>query len=206
MSTAAHPATIAPDTAAFYIPKGRVRVMLLACIAMQKRDDLSGKFAKKLGRIRRALTTADEEVVAQQNDVLEAFTLKADGKPVPVYAETEDGKPIFGKDDKGNDTDVRVVVPGRFQLTDQKAYGEALKELAKEVVVVRCPAFRSAGDAVPELELFKAVRGEIIDALQDLEEDSPLTKSPLELVKDTAPAAAASPVAEADAAEDRGAP
>lgn len=169
-------ATIAPDTETFFVPKGRVRVLLLAIIALQKRDDLSGKFAKKLRRMRRAMAAADEEIVEEQNDTLEAFTVKdAEGNPVPVYAETEDGKPVFKKDDKGHDTEERIAVPNRFQLTDAKQYQEVLKAMSKEIVAVECSSFRATGEGVPELELFKAVRGEIIDALADLEEGSEVT-------------------------------
>lgn len=169
--------SIAPDTKHFFFPKGRVRVILIAIIGLQKRDDLSGKFAKKLGRMRRAFTEVDEALVAEQNETLERFTKKGDDdKPLPFYATTEDGNPIFKKDDKGNDTEERIPIPNRFQLTDAKAYQQELKEMARELVTVECSSFLAL-EGVPELDLFKAVNGEIIDALQDLEEGSESTLS-----------------------------
>jgi hypothetical protein len=207
-SVARHPATVRPDQTTFFLEKGRVRPILLAIFALQKRDDLSGKFAKKLGIIRRAIAHADEEVVAQRQDLLEVHAEKDDlGKFLPVYAEHPDGRPIFVKDDKGNDTEERMIVPDQYRLKDRKAYEQAIKDLVKEIIVVECPCFHTK-DGVPELELFKSVKGEVIDLLLDLEEGADTTKAPLALVASDEPdePQTSAPAAEEVAAEDRSAP
>lgn len=178
------------STTVFYIPKGRLATLMGGVQRMQQREDISGKFARKLGRQRRALLKALEDAQAEQDDLLDrhkerypaGHALK--GEVVPVYLE-ENGKPVFKKDDAGNDTEERITVPNSHRLIDPAAYERDMREFLREVTVVECPAFLVADPTgrdqnfVPELDVYKAVHGAAFDACMDLEEDAPTTVAPI---------------------------
>lgn len=163
-----------PSSKRFYLPKGRVQPILLALIELQQRTDLSGKFARKLSRIRRALVPVDEGVVAEIQTVEGRFMRKdAAGKIMPVFQLNALGQVVFEKDAEGKDTDTPVVLADKFHITDRAAYNAEMLEIHTERVTVDCESFAEA-----EFDAFKAVRGDVIDALMDLGEDSEFTKIP----------------------------
>lgn len=177
------------DTTRFYLKKMQVRPALQAVMELQKREDISGKFARKVGRVRRALTKADEEINQQRQDLVVAHAEKYPaghekaGQPTPVYATDPQGNPMFKKDEAGNDTDERVVVHDQYNVADPGAFSRDFKELLDEVIVVECPCFKT-----DEINGFKSVRGDIVDKIMDLEEGADTTIRPegktLELVRD----------------------
>lgn len=205
-------ATQRPDLVTFYLPKERILSLGQAIAALQQRDDLSGKFARKTSYQRRHVLAAVEEL---NEDRLEMVKRHAEKFPVghakageftPVYAQKNDGSPLFKTDANGNDTDERVVVQDQYNLVDVAAFNAEWKESMKEVVAIALPAMK-----VGELEAFSKIRGQIMDALVDIEEGAETTKKPegwadqpaLALVKDEPPVP---PAAEEVATEERSAP
>jgi hypothetical protein len=211
--SAKHPATVANNTIRFYLANKRMPVILMGIQKMQARDDITGKFARKLGQQRRAITAAMEEVQRQQGDLLETHKERYPeghpqaGQPTPVYAKKPDGSALFKQDKEGKDTDEREIDPNQFNLVDPKAYNKDLNDLYDEISVVECPAFlvHDPGDAganwQPELDRFKTVNGGAFDACMDLEEDADTTIAP-----DGVSEPAAEPAGAASDTEDRGAP
>lgn len=190
--------TVSPSTKRFYLPKGRVQPIVGAIAELQKRTDLSGKFARKLARIRRRLTAIEEDVVAEVKVVQDRFTKRdADGNALPVFQRNALGQLVFEKDGDGNDTDVPVIVPGRVHLTDVDAYQVEISEFEAERLTFDCESFSEG-----EFDSFKAVRGDVIDALMDLAEDSDFTKEPAAVDADQLELTPNGPAA----AEDRTAP
>jgi hypothetical protein len=195
------------DTTKFYHKKSAITPILTAIGQLKEREDTTGKFARKVGRIRRAHTVAYEEIQHQRQDLVieNAVRYSADhpdedkrGKPTPVYLTGERGEPVFKLAEDGSPTEERVIVPDQYNIKDPMAYQKAMKEFMDEIIVVECPAFlmpASMGGslneekAVPELERFQKIAGKIIDPLLDLEEGSaatipPSSGEPLQLVKD----------------------
>jgi hypothetical protein len=163
-----------PSSKRFYLSKGRVQPILLALVELQQRTDLSGKFARKLSRIRRVLAPVDEGIVVEVQVIEGRFTRRdAEGKALPVFQKNAAGQVVFEKDGEGRDTDVPVVLANQFHITDLAAYNAEMLELHAERVTVDCESF-----AESEFDAFKAVRGVVIDALMDLGEDSEFTKIP----------------------------
>jgi hypothetical protein len=212
MSTKPAAAAAPPaDSTTFYLKKSYVRPIAQAVSDLQQRTDLSGKFARKVGRVRRAITKADEEIQAQRQDLVLAHAEKhpeghADaGKPTPVYATGPAGEPMFKKDKAGNDTDERIIVPEQYNVADPGAFQVDFKAMLDEVMTLECPCFKE-----DELNSFKGISGKIIDALMYLEEGAETTIAPadmktLELVRED-PDVPETPALEAAAAEDRTAP
>jgi hypothetical protein len=211
MAPAAPPA--AKDTTTFYLKKSAIRPALVAINQLQQRDDLPGKMARKVGRIRRALSAADEEIQAQRQDLVVAHAEKYPeghelaGKPTPAYMVNEKGEPVFKKDAQGNDTEERIVVPDQYNILDPMAFNKDWREMLEEVMVVACPCFLAPADSkegIPELERFKGIKGAIVDPLLDLEEGADTTiapeeRKPLALVPEGEAATAADgPVLEPD--------
>lgn len=180
-------ATAPKDTTTFYLKKSAIRPALVAITQLQQRDDIPGKLARKLGRIRRALNVADEEIQAQRQDLVAAHAEKYPeghelaGKPTPAYMVNEKGEPVFKKDKEGNDTEERIVVPDQYNILDPMAFNRDWKEMLEEIIVVACPCFLvppDPKDGIPELERFKGIKGSIVDPLMDLEEGAETTIAP----------------------------
>jgi hypothetical protein len=166
--------TIAPSTKTFHLPKGRVQPILGALGELQKRTDLSGKFARKLARIRRKLSSVEGDVVAEANVIQDRFTKRDAGdRPLPVFQRNALGQVVFEKDGDGKDTDVPQVEPGRVHLTDVAGYQKEMAEFEGERITFDCETLSES-----EFDSFKAVRGDVIDALMDLAEDSEFTSGP----------------------------
>ncbi len=199
----ANPATQPKDLTTFYVKKGRVSNLLGGIQAMQKRDDITGKFARKLTQIARVLRTTVEALMEEEKALQELHKDKfPEGHPQagevkPVYAVDNDGKSIFKKDASNNDTEEREIVPGSFNFKDPVAYQKDRLEMLKEYVVIECPCFRVTDPDgkddkfVPELDRFGKVNGAAWDACADFEEGSPATTRPADLdgVADPAPVA-----------------
>jgi hypothetical protein len=166
--------TIAPSTKTFHLPKGRVQPILGALAELQKRTDLSGKFARKLARIRRKLSSVEGDVVAEANVIQDRFTKRdAEGKPLPVFQRNALGQVVFETDGDGKDTDIPQVEPGKVHLTDVAGYQKEMAEFEGErITSIAKPLSES------EFDTFKAVRGDVIDALMDLGEDSEFCTEP----------------------------
>lgn len=200
------PYTTPKDSTIFYLQKKRVAPTLQAILTLQQRDDTSGKFTRKLGQQRRALTVAAEHISEERFDLVKKFgekypqvypaTLPGTDTPhpqagqphpnageyTPVYATEEGtGKPLFKKDSAGNDTAERVVLPDNYNIGDPVGFDAAVKELFEEFIAVECPAFllEPAGPgSTPELDMFKNIKGAVTDPLYDLEQGAPTTKKP----------------------------
>ncbi len=214
--TKASAATLSPDATDFFIKKGRIAILLNGIQSMQKRDDISGKFARKCTQIGRALRIALEALMEEEKDLQELHKKKypeghADaGKVMPVFAIDErTGAPVFKKDAGGNDTTEREIVPGGFEYSDVVQYNKDRMDMLKEYVVINAPCFRvtdpEAKDDkyVPELDRFGKVSGAAWDACADFEEGSPCTTPPADAPEKPTevPAEAAPPVV-----DDHGAP
>ncbi len=197
------PITLAPTK--FFVPKRTVRPMLHALTGtqpnpyqpqgapgLQDRTDLSGKFSRRLGAIRRALTAADASVIEDRKELTlrhaEVFpALDKDGqphpkagKPTPVYAtHPQTGAPIFKKDDAGNDTDERIVNADQYNLADPNAFEKEFKAMLEEFIVIECVGFTendfNAFTAAPGQN---SPIGKLIDPLMDLERDGPTDATP----------------------------
>lgn len=183
-------ATLPADTTRFYLKKSYVRPIAQAISDLQQRTDLSGKFARKVGRVRRAVTKADEEIQSQRQDLVLAHAEKYPeghpeaGQPTPVYATDQNGQPIFKKDKAGNDLDERVVVPDQYNVADPGEFQRDFKAMLEEIIVVECPCFKE-----DEFNSFKGISGKIVDPLMYLEEGADTTIAPedlktLELVRE----------------------
>jgi hypothetical protein len=200
------------STTKFYFRKKQIAGLLGNIMALQQRDDLSGKFARKVGRVRRALAAAHESIGLERKDLVQRNAEKFPeghekaGEYTPVYATGPDGvTPIFRKDPNGNDTTERIPVPDQFNVADPRKFDDELKELMEEYLVVECPAF-----PIAETEAFVKIKGSISDALLDLEEDAETTKVPdgfkpaLALVEDEDDAPAPAAPAVEDKSEESG--
>lgn len=193
-------ATIPPSTKRFIVPKGRVLAIVRALAELQQRTDLSGKFARKLARMRRTLAPIEAGVVEENQITQERHKRKlADGTVVPVFQFNEAGQLVFEKDAQGADTESPVVIPNRFHIVDQAAYDRDMRELAAETIAVECESFTES-----EFDGFKAIRGDIIDALADLAEDSEFAQEQAEPDARVVGAIGAEPIT--DCAEERTAP
>lgn len=211
----ARAATAPKDQATFYIKKGRLQVLLGGIQTMQKREDISGKFARKLTQIGRGLRESLEKVLEEEKALQELHKEKfPEGHPLagqvkPVYAVDNDGKSVFKKDNAGNDTEEREIVPGQFNFADPVKYQQDRLEMLKEITVVSVPCFRVTDPEgkddkfVPELDRFGKVNGAAWDACADFEEGSPLMDPPkdddkVEPVAPVAPAKAEPVIEDAD--------
>lgn len=208
---AVNAATARPDLATFYLKKGKLPNLLNCVARLQQRDDLSGKFARKVALIRRPLAALVDDLNEERQALVKAHAEKYPaghdkaGEFKPVYMEEQGtGKPVFKKDENGNDTDERVVIPDQYALKDPELFTKDVRAMLEEYVAFTCPAFK-----LSELESFKNIRGEVMDALLDIEEGADSTAKPegfserpaLELVKDEPkdePAAPAAVEAEGD--------
>jgi hypothetical protein len=220
-----HPSTQRPDEETFYLPKERVLALGQAIPALQARDDLSGKFARKVTYQRRRVLAAVEELNEERLEHVKRHAERFPkfekdgvtphpkaGEFTPVYAQKPDGSALFKTDANGNDTDERLVIPEQYNIVDVGAFQREWKEALREVVAIKLPPFK-----VGELEAFKQIRGNVMDSLVDIEEGSEYQTKPegwtakdappLELVKD-APPAVESPTASSEpgAEEERTAP
>jgi hypothetical protein len=75
-----------PSSKRFYLSKGRVQPILLALVELQQRTDLSGKFARKLSRIRRVLAPVDEGIVVEVQVIEGRFTRRMQRvRSLPVF-------------------------------------------------------------------------------------------------------------------------
>lgn len=173
----------------FYVTKRAIRPMLIAIQGappspfqpqgvpgLQDRDDLSGRFARKVGQNRRALAKADEIIVEERKDLVELHAEKypADhelaGQPTPVYSIKDDGSPVFKRDAAGNETTERMVRQGEFNVADPDAFRRDFEAMLDEIIVVECPGF-----TVDDFNKFKSIAPRIVDPLMDLEVDGPTT-------------------------------
>lgn len=215
MSTAAKPTkpttdrrhTESPDTIEFFFPKDKIMPTLIGVQLIQKRDDLSGPFARKCGRQGRVLRASLEALQKESDDLTDAHKEKYPeghpkaGQATPVYASDEHGKPVFKKDKDNNDTEERAEIPGRYNIKDPLQYKKDFDALMKEVIVIRCSPFLTKDPAgndtafVPELARFKGVNGAAIDACMNLEETSELTHRPAGFETPVAEEAAPAPEA-----------
>lgn len=192
----------------FYVRKKNVRPMLHALTGtqpnnyqpqgapgLQDRTDLSGKFARRLAGIRRALTAADAQVIEERKDLTFRHASKFPefekdgvtphpkaGQPTPVYAiNPQDGSPVFKKDHAGNDTEERIVLADNYNLADQQAFEKEFKALLDEFIVVQCVGFTD-----DDFNAFKPAPGQnspigkIVDALSDLIRDGETEATPAE--------------------------
>ena len=188
--TTATPALPA-DTTTFYLKKAYVRPIAQAINQLQARTDLSGKFARKVGRVRRMIAKADDEIQEQRKDLSIAHAEKYPeghaeaGQPTPVYQVGPQGEAIFKKDKAGNDTSERVTLPDQLNIADPVAFQTDYKAMLDELIVVTCPCFTE-----DEFNFFKGISGHIVDPLMYLEEGCETTIEPkdfkrgLELVGD----------------------
>ncbi len=209
--TAAAAPPAAKDTTTFYLKKSAVTQALVAISQLQQRDDIPGKMARKIGRIRRSLAAVYEEIQAQRQDLVVAHSEKYPeghelaGSPTPAYMVDEKGEPKFKKDAQGNDTEERIVIPDQYNILDPMAFNKEWKEMLEEIIIVSCPCFLvppDPKDGIPELERFKGIKGSIVDPLLDLEEGADTTippeeKQPLAIVREVA-AVVHEPVLEPD--------
>lgn len=232
-ATTPNRATQPNNLTTFYLKKKRVGTALMAIRELQKREDTSGKFARKLGQQRRALAAAAESIEGEREDLVKKHGAKFPavypdklptgeahpqaGQPhpqagefTPVYATKEDGvSPVYKKDSAGNDTTERIALPDQYNISEPLAFKQDEKDLFEEITVVSCPAFllTPAGEgSTPELDMFKQIRGAILDPLYDLEEGAETTVKPdgfgPKLVDDAEPKT----TPEEPTAEDRSAP
>lgn len=183
------------DLRRFYIKKGRLAVLLNGVQMMQKREDISGKFARKLTQVCRVLRMTVESVMEEEKALQELHKDKFPeghaeaGKVKPVYATDNDGNPLFKMDASGNKTDEREIIPGQFSFADPVAYQTDRLEMLKEFVVVDIPCFRTTPDNkeddkfVPELDRFGKVSGVAFDACAEFEEGSPALEPPGDIVE-----------------------
>lgn len=182
MAPTATATNLPKDTTTFYLQKSAIRPALMAIQQLQQRDDIPGKLARKVGRIRRALTSADEEIQAQRQDLVIAHAEKdAAGEPTPAYMVDDKGTPMYKKDKEGNDTEERIVIPDQYNISNPMEFNRDWKEMLKEMIVVVCPCFNvppDPKDGIPELERFKGIKGAIVDPLMDLEEGADTTIAP----------------------------
>jgi hypothetical protein len=198
------PITLAPVK--FFVRKKTVRPMLHALTGtqpnqfqpggapgLQDRTDLSGKFSRRLGAIRRALSAADASIIEDRKDLTlrhaEKFpALDKDGnahpkagQPTPVYALDGMGNPVFKKDAAGNDTDERIVSPDQYNVADPIAFEREFKAMLEEFIVVECVGFTE-----DDFNAFKVTPGQnspigkIIDPLIDLERGGETEATPEE--------------------------
>jgi hypothetical protein len=166
--------TIAPSTKTFHLPKGRVQPILGALGELQKRTDLSGKFARKLARIRRKLSSSRRRCCCRgERDSGPLHEARCGGQPLPVFQRNALGQVVFEKDGDGKDTDIPQVEPGRVHLTDVAGYQKEMAEFEGERITFDCETLSES-----EFDTFKAVRGDVIDALMDLAEDSEFCTEP----------------------------
>lgn len=197
---------MAPDeTTTFYLPKSEV-IACLQAVKIIQQHKITGKGARKLGRIRRVLHKANEELQEQFMDLAKAHAEKNPeghekaGEPTVVYEmkqdkETGEMVPVYKKDQYGQDTAERSIIHGQYNLINVMDYQREQKEMLKEIMIIECPAFhvqQGEKDLPTELEKFSQVEGAAVDALMALEKGSYATKSPagmqsLELVKDEEP-------------------
>lgn len=180
----------------FFVRKKAVRPMVHAltgtqpnpyqpngALGLQDRTDLSGKFSRRLGAIRRALAKGDNDVIEDRKELTarhaERFPdFEADGvtphpragEPTPVYAtDPQTGAPLFKKDKAGNDTDERIIVPDQYNLADPMAFDREFKAMLEEFIAIECVGFteddfnglRATPNQVVPL-------GKVIDPLSDL--------------------------------------
>lgn len=158
----------------FFLPKERIQPILTSIVAFQQRDDLSGKFARKLARQRRRLAPIEEIIVDETTVIQERHKRRdAEGNVIPVLLLNAAHQVVFEKDPLGRETETPSIVPGRFHPIDQSAYDKEIKEFGAEVVTVEVEPFTEE-----ELDAFKKVRGTLIDDLIDLLEASPYTRAP----------------------------
>jgi hypothetical protein len=155
----------------FFVRKGAVESMLMAIAALQERPDTSGKFTRKVGQNRRALSSVMDSIREERRDLVkkhaETYPDGHDkaGEPTPVYLTDQNTRePVFKKDAAGNDTEERIVVPDQYNLGDPMAFQKDLTELGREWCVVECPGFKPS-----DFEAFKGIAGKITDPLMDLE-------------------------------------
>lgn len=200
-----NPATEPPSTKRFYLPKGRVTPVLAGIMKLQARTDLSGKFARKVGRIRRKLSAIEETVVGEITDLQEQHKQRGtDGAPLPVFKQNALGQVVFKKDGSGKDTDEPEILHSQFHPVDQEKYNRELNEANEERIAVDCESFSDQ-----ELDAFKAIEGTIIDAMQDLSDsESEYLTPPAAVTSDESTEAESieEPVVSADPTEDRSAP
>lgn len=179
-----HGSTIRPDLTTFYLPKGRIHKLGEAIVRLQQRDDLSGKFARKVAIQRRAVTAALEAIQEERLALVKANAERYPaghekaGDFTPVYATGPDGQRLKKKDDAGNDTDEFIPIPDQFNLKDTGAFNAEVKELMEEVQAITLPHMK-----IGELEAFKSIRGDIMDALLEIEEGSTNTERPADFVE-----------------------
>lgn len=204
MSTKAptHAAAIRPDLATFYLAKERLAPLNQALARLMQREDLSGKFARKVALQRRGIREASESLDEERLELIKRHAERFPkfledgvtphpkaGEFKPVYQmqqnpTTGEQTPVYKKDAAGNDTDERVIIPDQYDLVDPVAFTKDWKDALKEIIAVTLPAMKLA-----ELEAFKNIRGDVMDALLDIEEGAPTTVKPtdfktLELVPD----------------------
>lgn len=215
------PITLAPVK--FFVRKKTVRPMLHALTGtqpnqfqpggapgLQDRTDLSGKFSRRLGAIRRALSAADASIIEDRKDLTlrhaEKFpALDKDGnahpkagQPTPVYALDGMGNPVFKKDAAGNDTDERIVSSDQYNVADPIAFEKEFKAMLEEFIVIECVGFTE-----DDFNAFKVTPGQnspigkIIDPLIDLERGGDTEATP-EQQADALDAKAKTLVAEAE--------
>lgn len=179
----------------FFVPKGNVAPMLTAITGqpahrhlppvkgLLDRDDSTGKFARTVGRNRRAIELAHKAVQAESDDLLEhhaerypathlldgaAVPHPKAGQPTPVYATQENGAPVFRKDDAGKDTTERVVAAGQFNIADMVAYQKDMREMLSEYIAIECVGFTDE-----EFDAFRAIAPRLVDPLLDIEIGGP---------------------------------
>lgn len=166
----------------FYVRKGAIWPLLQGLAQMQGRPDLSGKFARKLGRIRRAVHPIHEAVQEERKSLVMSLAKRYPeghakaGELIPVYQIGPDSLPIFRKDpETGEPTTEKEVVLGEYHEKEYGAFGRAWAVEMAKVVTFECPAL-----TVEDLDQFEKIGGQIVDALLEVEEDGPTTRAPSE--------------------------
>lgn len=192
----------------FFVRKKAVRPMLHALTGtqpnpyqpngapgLQDRTDISGKFARRLGGIRRALAAADTEIIEERKtltmkhaemfpDFLEDGVTphpKA-GQSTPVYATEADGRtPAYKKDAAGNDTEERLTLHDQYNLRDPHLFEREFKAMLEEFIVVECAGFTEDDwNQFSKAPQQNSPIGKIIDALIDVTRDSGTDATPEE--------------------------
>jgi hypothetical protein len=159
------------DTTTFYLLP-LVASESLNAISLWKNSDeekMSGKQARKIGRISRALQAALTESNQQREDVVTSYR---DRYP-EGHEKAGEFVPVYKKDADGNDTEEVDPTKVRLRPDDIEAFNKDIMELFSEPLIVVCPALLAS-----EIDSIRSLPGNMIEALFSLEEGAETTIAP----------------------------
>ena len=170
MSKTLHIVTPTPpaDNRTFLLQKQFIRPIAVAIAELQGMG-MPGKFARKVGRIRRAIGEADEAVQAERIDLVQAHSERY---PLEGHERAGQFVPVYARDSQGNivlhpGSEEPVALRDQYNVINSQSHQQDERQLLEEYISVECPCFLTE-----ELDSFGQISGRAMDALMNLEEDS----------------------------------